>query len=110
MKRLIVTILLTLSMITVWGFLGYAHGNGINGCYQKKNGQLRIVANPNIASQVKRQFRGMYLDTQKRLQLLAPFYLTILNIYLFNVMGMTMLLVAPIHSMLTVNLCQTITF
>jgi len=47
MKRLIVTILLTLSMITVWGFLGYAHGNGINGCYQKKNGQLRIVANPN---------------------------------------------------------------
>jgi len=48
MKTLTVIMLIILSMITASVLLCYANDNVINGCYQKKTGQLRIVAKPTV--------------------------------------------------------------
>ena len=47
MKKLTMTTGIIIATITILGFLCYAHGSVINGCYKKTNGQLRVVNSPN---------------------------------------------------------------
>ena len=45
MKKLSIVIAVILAMMVLAGFPYYGYGDVIYGCYQKNNGQLRIVGN-----------------------------------------------------------------